>query len=557
MKRITLAALTWLAGLAPVAAQTTWETDPHHPPIGISGPYTRADHGQFSADLDPDVVVLANGTPIVLNSPAIHDARFTFPAGTTTSDIAVLRNDLSAGERDEVLTIGTTGLLAWSRDGDGQPLTSRGLGSSAWIGVERLASYDAPNKSDRIYLGSFSSPNGFVVLIGPDTPFEDEFTRSTIRPAIDLVVFQATASEQQVAMTTSSGVLVYDLAGNLEASFSGVGGKLVAATQENGLDALVWFRTNGSDDEYIVIANDGQSLTAATAVSLGPIGVSGVAAGDLDGDGDDDLVINHKEDFGNLVFRNTGGVFVSHFVVQMSSNLNSYSLDNLAEPVLADFDKDSDLDLALAVAGDDEFELFLRYNPSFNRAEHAPTYNAALSSHLACPPSDFAKLKLAFQKRTPIPAWADHIELILWEHDFTAQSTNTTSVARFVEPVQTTNYFTHEFTTNQVDFDQIILWCCRYVSVDANDNVTGSLPAHVGGVCRDLSIVSAASQRWGAEVVGAGIDFEFLVSLVCPASPGSYPPDEPDDDTNNVDVKPLPDEGNNNDGNGNNGGGGG
>lgn len=59
MNRIAFAAWTWLAGLAPVAAQTTWETDPHHPPIGISGPYTRADHGQFSAD--PDFVVPGGG----------------------------------------------------------------------------------------------------------------------------------------------------------------------------------------------------------------------------------------------------------------------------------------------------------------------------------------------------------------------------------------------------------------------------------------------------------------------------------------------------------------
>jgi hypothetical protein len=98
-------------------------------------------------------------------------------------------------------------------------------------------------------------------------------------------------------------------------------------------------------NELVLLLNDGDgSFTAGPALEVDSIEVEGIAAGDLDGDGDNDLVTG-----GDSLGRNVIAVFrqatPGGFVGPVLYSTNGTGVGFV---VLADFDLDADLDVAVA-----------------------------------------------------------------------------------------------------------------------------------------------------------------------------------------------------------------
>lgn len=542
------------------SAQPPWGKDPVLPQL-VGSP-TRSDHAQLTADLDPDAIIVEDGEPVVHVSPAVHTARLFFPQGTTTPDIAVLRRSVSehqSGERDEVLTIGNSGLLAWSWDDDDAEFESRTLGTSAWVGVNRLVFADSNDPNERLVVGSIVSPKAIVLLNAPDTVNETESSFTPARPANDIVLFRRKSSELEIAITTDLGVLLYGLDGSLTGSFLGAsGGQLAAATTDPGGDDLIWVRpASGGGQEMVVIENSNGTLTAASPIALGGLGVVSITTADFDHDEDDDVLLNHQANYETHIYTNNEGNFTSSAVRYLYLGPESVGAStNHAEPIVADFDRDGDLDVAMGATAD--LALHVRYNGKVTASDQAPVLDLVEESesdpysyHRYCAEPDLATLFLAFQPAIDVPVNATHMEVAVWRHEWASHVTATEAVEHVtielgVEPLT----MSHTFTSPYFTFDPTFFVSARYVELDANDDLLASFPAYVRAICGSIDRTTDAELRWGP----AGSPEEIYRFWDTTCQGGEVPP-VPDDDTNNVDVKPIPDEDDNGDPNNGNGGG--
>lgn len=534
-------------------AQSPWDKDPVN--AELIGDPTRSDHGQLTADLDPDVIIVEDGEPVVHVSPALHTARLFFPQGTTTPDLAILRRDQGeheAGERDEVLTIGNSGLLAWSWDDANAEFDSRSLGTSAWVGVDRLAFAESDDPNERVIIGGVAAPKSIVLLHAPDTVNELEDSFTPARPALDIVPFRRDGMDIEIAMTTELGVLTYRLDGTLTGSFLGAsGGKLAAATTDGVVDDLIWVRpASGGGQEMVVIENSSGTLTAASPISLGGLGVVSIATGDFDHDDDDDVLLNHQTDYETHIYTNDNGDFTSSAVRYLHLGPESVGAStNNAEPIVADFDRDGDLDVAMGATYD--LALYVRYNGEYGAAQYSPPLNITNSQHLYCDDTQTSTLILNFDSANHVPIDSTHFEVAIWQHDWTPHVTDTESVGRYlVELGSGPLEIEHSFSTPSYVFEPVFFVCSRYLELGTGGELVSSFPARVRAICATDGRANAAKARWNPNAVIVEVTVDDDPTCTAAA------PHQPDDDTNDVNIKPIPDEDDNGDPNNGHGGGG-
>lgn len=99
--------------------------------------------------------------------------------------------------------------------------------------------------------------------------------------------------------------------------------------------------------QYGLFENQGGTFVDATAASMPPafsnVSTTGVASGDIDGDGDQDLVFgNQLLSFGVIYTNDGSGIFTDQTLPRFVLNVIYGTLD---QPRLADLDSDGDLDL--------------------------------------------------------------------------------------------------------------------------------------------------------------------------------------------------------------------
>ena len=119
---------------------------------------------------------------------------------------------------------------------------------------------------------------------------------------------------------------------------------LVGSWKFSGKPTLTYFRNDGTPQAHVYV------LAEADYQDLGSMGQNNCPViGDLDGDGDPDLVVGNED--GHLIYvRNIGRPGAPRFHVE-ERKLGSIDVGAQAVPALADFDDDGDLDLICGERG--------------------------------------------------------------------------------------------------------------------------------------------------------------------------------------------------------------
>ncbi|MBC7834206.1 MAG: VCBS repeat-containing protein [Phycisphaerales bacterium] len=141
-------------------------------------------------------------------------------------------------------------------------------------------------------------------------------------------------------------------------------------TDLNGAGGPEFLTANRDDNTITVISATGLTLSS-TAVNSGGIEPRAAAAGDLDGDGDNDVAVTNHDDPPNIVvFSNTGGALAIAATIPIGGTVRPNGID------IGNVDGDTDNDLVVTVDDDDQGLNFVR--PYLNNGAFSFTPGANL-----------------------------------------------------------------------------------------------------------------------------------------------------------------------------------
>lgn len=476
--RVLLLSLVFLIGVmsAEALGTTTVKSPDFTFPVRALGtsplgsPITRTVVGHFNDDADLDFVMLRDGKPEMVPNAMIMSAALSYPSGAASPDIARLPQ-LSGV--DELLTIESGGLRAWKKTSTG--FSSRTVGSSAWSGTEiiRTGAFSGAGRTDIV--GYRDSDEHLVLLIDPDTGSAAESSFEIARPALDIVPFvRKSNGTVQFAIRTSLGVLIYALDGTYIQAFTGPADGALAAIDVAGADYqnLGWIHSDGSDQVLEIIVNNGTTLTRPTTPITVDCGtVAAMISANMDGTGNGDLVVSHRDNFDLIVLTGTYGA-VASYVIRAGGTEDDAS-SNSCWPAIADFDNDGDSDV---IFSNDETSLHYVYrNDTEDHTDDLPIITEVrYAYHLnATWP---AMLQIDLDDVDPRPADANYIEIVIWTRDSPEDDTDLIGERYLIEleseeDEYLDNWVWLEKADTQGHLDEMYFYIVRYVEV--NDQVAG------------------------------------------------------------------------------------
>lgn len=237
-----------------------------------------------------------------------------------------------------------------------------GLQGAAWHAAVCAADYDADGDLD-LYVSSY------LHYDEAQMPSADELGRYQREDPIAMLPYAFAGEAKQFLRNDRSSVIEASTIGRAALRFTDVAKELGLLDEAGrGMQALFWdFDRDGDQDLYLandvspnrIWRNEGNGKWKDVGFSTGlddPRGSMGLAVGDVDGDGDEDLFITNWQLESNALYVNN---LVSHtspksHVATFRDNAVQAGLAQLSVGVtkwgaeVADFDLDADLDLAYA-----------------------------------------------------------------------------------------------------------------------------------------------------------------------------------------------------------------
>ena len=245
------------------------------------------------------------------------------------------------------------------------------------------------------------------------------------------------AGSPELAIKRGMTLEILDLLGQSVAQFIGGASSDVligVPSSTSPRDLLVWFRENvGQGTQSMVTLKAG---LPQPAVDLGPLSVISATRGDLDLDGEQDLVLSSGL-FSDLVVlfhsSSSNPVFSTDPLrsLVVSAGPGGYTGFNRAAPALADLDGDSDLDILYPIETDDE--VWAIANTILDAALQKPVVMDVLGSF--GPTELHLTLSLELPSGQTLPPSADRLEVVIWRQEGPGLAISSEAVSHQLVPV--------------------------------------------------------------------------------------------------------------------------
>ena len=358
-------------------------------------------------------------------APALFESRIS--AFWTGNDLDVLPGPTT----DALIVVGAAGLerLDWVVESPFFQATA--LGSAAWNGAKRVVVHAPEGTTPEIY-GLMSDRRTFRRVIGSSPPVVEQQLFQTGTSVEDFVVFDYDGvGAPELGVMTATGLEVYDSSGNRLVNTDGylVTSLAIATVRQSPTSPewLLWFIVGpGGVNEYLVSCGQEGLVVQENFESLP--GVVACDSGDVDGDGDDDLLISYTGNQAVGILYNLGDEAPEFTIdVPQAVKLLHYgppatpAPTNRARPVWSDLDTDGDLDVAFAVQ--EPARLFVHKNNLVDHDALAPSLYVDESLSVGERPpllreGENGELELVLDVFvSSVPTEAAFVELAMWRKE--------------------------------------------------------------------------------------------------------------------------------------------
>ena len=473
-----------------------------------SGPFLGSAVGDFDGDGFLDAVSRRGSDLEVILAPTTLGA--VLSGFCTPNAFTVVYSDTL--KRDTLIVAESSGLNQYSFDPATRSWSAVALpATSGWATASRLHTRAMPGGAAHQILGVMA--NQLVVRamtdVGSGYVEEPNPVFTTTQPIRDLDAFdQENDGTLELALMHPASLTVIKASGAAGSEtwamlthtplpgFASV--ETTRGTQgENEKDWIVWVVTKQqTGEQYTVVISD---APAVGPTLLGAFEIVRIAAGDWTGDGASDLALSWQVDQRMAVVPNDGSTAASFDLTAMALiDLTNDPLDpfptNNAQPLFADLDNDTDLDLCLSVQVEDVLHVELSAvldATAWMPTIYQPESNAPLGDvqiYLNPPGDDVVQFQMGPPDQWPTDENGNDLvldlEVDVWN------LTNTTNGPIWLDrtpypglnnqhPPVDVDFETEEDT---LPFTPFYFWRTRYVQRDAGGAITFSSPAQIVGL---------------------------------------------------------------------------
>ncbi|MCC6672011.1 MAG: VCBS repeat-containing protein [Planctomycetes bacterium] len=351
-------ALSWFASAAFGQALNLFPSVPSAkswPMEAGSGSATLAITGRIGGSGHADVVQVIGGVPYLFDTPGLQATFTRLPGAWSGVTGLCVRDGGPSPTRQQVLISDDVGLRLCVYDASlgllAVPLPLPGVD-----GVSRMSAADVDGDGHQDLLCVHRDGRTIQLLHGAPGGF-GEMESCTLAAMIDGLVsvpWPGGANARAIAVVSGGSLRLYagGLAGAsqvLATSPAPFTSTLLVVRTSPSTSALVWCSGSDSSNVLHFVGPSG-----ASSITFGGHDLVAGAAGDVDGDGDDDVVFSQRGSHRALLLmqRTTGFAYTLLDAAEIeltTPNSTPPAPANLATPVLADLDCDGDADLVHAV----------------------------------------------------------------------------------------------------------------------------------------------------------------------------------------------------------------